>query len=178
MRMPPAATNGTMCPTPVISHRRTWVATGSRPTGSGPTGSGPTGSRPTGSGPTGSRPTGSDRPAPTRRSGHGADGSTDVDTPGSGLLGPGGVAAPVAAATACSSRPGASVMARRTPTLTVGLPAKRSRPRTSTSAARMTASAAAIVSAASGTHPAAPCASTAISCPAARALCSRDSAAM
>ena len=57
------------------------------------------------------------------------------------------------AATACSSRPGASVMARRTPTLTVGLPAKRSRSRTSTSAARMTASAAAIVLGRERAHP-------------------------
>ncbi len=72
----------------------------------------------------------------------------------------------------------ASLMARLTPDWTRGSPANRSRPRTSTSAAKMTTSASAICCAVKGSAPAAPWVSTTISWPAASALCSSDSAAM
>ena len=67
------------------------------------------------------------------------------------------------AASSCSawaSRAGESLMAFLTPAVTVGLPAKRSRPLTSTSAAKMTTSAAAISSGGIGVAPAAPWVST------------------
>jgi hypothetical protein len=69
-------------------------------------------------------------------------------------------------------------MARFTGATTSGLPANRSRPRTSTSAAKMTASAAAMTPAGTGSAPAAPWVSTEMVWPAALAACSIDSAAM
>ena len=69
-------------------------------------------------------------------------------------------------------------MARFTPDATTGLPAKRFRSRTPTSAAKIAASAAAMVSALSGCEPAEPCVSTWMSTPARAAAASSASAAM
>jgi hypothetical protein len=69
-------------------------------------------------------------------------------------------------------------MARLTEVWTSGLPANRSRFRTSTSAANTTASASAMSASATASAPAAPWVSTLMSCPASLAACSSASAAM
>ena len=89
-----------------------------------------------------------------------------------------GAGAAARRAAACSRTAAGSLMARLMGTVTVGLPAKRSRLRTSTSAARTTTSAEEICSSVSGFAPAAPWVSTAMLCPASLAASSRDSAAM
>ncbi len=88
------------------------------------------------------------------------------------------VAAASTAATACAMQALASCTAALTPTSTVGLPANRSLPWTSRSAAKITPSAAAITAGSSGDEPAAPWVSTTHSWPAAAAACSSASAAM
>ena len=71
-----------------------------------------------------------------------------------------------------------SLMARLTPDSITGRPANRSLSRTPTSVAKMAAEALAMIAGSSGVTLPEPCGSTCSSTPAARAACSRPSAAM